>query len=126
MPATAAGLGVDPTDLSGNVQGGISYLNQLYQQFGDWATALAAYNWGPGNVSKSGGSIPSSVAAYVAKVLGLAGTSSPVAPPASADVAIDSMDTSAADASVVSDVSPTVWLVAGLAGLGLVLWWIEG
>lgn len=30
------------------------YLLQLYKQFGTWSKALAAYNWGPGNVSKYG------------------------------------------------------------------------
>lgn len=29
------------------------YLAQLNRQFNDWPTALAAYNWGPGNVSKA-------------------------------------------------------------------------
>ena len=28
------------------------YLSQLKKQFGSWELALAAYNWGPGNVSK--------------------------------------------------------------------------
>ena len=71
LPSTAAGLGVDPTDLTGNIAGGIAYLKQLYQQFGNWSDALAAYNWGPGNVS-SKDSIPSSVMGYVDKVLGSA------------------------------------------------------
>lgn len=29
------------------------YLGQLYKQFGEWPKALAAYNWGPGNVKKA-------------------------------------------------------------------------
>jgi soluble lytic murein transglycosylase-like protein len=52
-PATAADLGVNPQDTVQNIQGGVSYLAQLYNQFGDWATALAAYDWGPGNVTKA-------------------------------------------------------------------------
>lgn len=28
------------------------YLVQMYNEFGDWQSALAAYNWGPGNYSK--------------------------------------------------------------------------
>ena len=30
----------------------LSYLQRLYGMFGDWQLALAAYNWGEGNVSK--------------------------------------------------------------------------
>jgi hypothetical protein len=53
MPATAEALGVDPTDPEQNVEGGTRYLGQLMKQFGDEKLALAAYNWGPGNVRKS-------------------------------------------------------------------------
>jgi hypothetical protein len=35
-----------------NVQLGIAYLHQLRQRFGNWATALAAYNWGPAKISR--------------------------------------------------------------------------
>ncbi|NEW78210.1 MAG: transglycosylase SLT domain-containing protein [Gelidibacter sp.] len=54
------------------------YLESLYKMYGDWSMVLAAYNYGPGNVSKairrSGGStnywnirkyLPSETAAYV-------------------------------------------------------------
>jgi soluble lytic murein transglycosylase-like protein len=69
MPSTAAQLNVNPYDTTQNIQGGISYLASLYSQFGDWGDALAAYNWGPGNVLSSGGVYPSSVAGYVNSVL---------------------------------------------------------
>jgi len=29
------------------------YMKSLYDQFGDWYLAMAAYNWGPGNVQRS-------------------------------------------------------------------------
>ena len=29
------------------------YMKTLYNQFGDWYLAMAAYNWGPGNVQRS-------------------------------------------------------------------------
>lgn len=29
------------------------YMKTLYKQFGDWYLAMAAYNWGPGNVQKA-------------------------------------------------------------------------
>ena len=79
MPATADQLGVDPTDPLQNIQGGISYLAQMYQQFGDWSLALAAYNWGPAKVQRAvtaGGQIPASVQSYVTKVLAGAGVGS--------------------------------------------------
>lgn len=31
----------------------LTYLQQLYNMFGDWHLALAAYNWGQGNVSRA-------------------------------------------------------------------------
>ena len=69
MPATAAGLGVNPADPMQNIQGGIAYLQQLYSKFGDWNDALAAYNWGLGNVLSSGGVYPASVVGYIGSVL---------------------------------------------------------
>lgn len=35
-----------------NVQLGIAYLRQLRSRFGNWPTALAAYNWGPSLISR--------------------------------------------------------------------------
>lgn len=35
-----------------NIKYGTYYLSRLYNQFGDWDTAIAAYNGGEGNVSK--------------------------------------------------------------------------
>jgi len=58
-PATAASLGVDPTDQAQNIQGGVKLLSQLLTQFnGDTSKALAAYNAGPANVIKYGGVPP--------------------------------------------------------------------
>lgn len=53
MPATAKELGIDPTDPAQNIEGGTRYFNQMKEQFGDTKLALAAYNWGPGNLSKA-------------------------------------------------------------------------
>jgi hypothetical protein len=55
MPGTAQKLGVNPYNAGQNIMGGVRYLAQLYQQFGSWELALAAYNAGPGNVKKHGG-----------------------------------------------------------------------
>ena len=71
MPKTAASLGVDPSDVNQNIQGGVSFLGQLYQKYGSWPAALAAYNSGTptgdsgyvNSVMAIAGTIPSSVAA---------------------------------------------------------------
>lgn len=36
-----------------STQGALDYLQSLYDRFGDWNLAVAAYNCGPGNVSKA-------------------------------------------------------------------------
>lgn len=54
MPATAAGLGVDPNDPKQNLRGGGIYLAQQLSRFdGDLDKALAAYNAGPATVQKA-------------------------------------------------------------------------
>ena len=63
------------SDTNSNITIGISYLKQLYNQFGDWVTALAAYNAGPGNVSN--GIIPASTQNYVSSVLANAAANDP-------------------------------------------------
>ncbi len=51
MPATAAELGVDPRDPVQNIEGGVRYLRQQLDAFGNNSQlAMMAYNWGPGNV----------------------------------------------------------------------------
>jgi soluble lytic murein transglycosylase-like protein len=54
MPATAAGLGVDPLDPTDAIYGAARYLASLYRSTGTWGQALAAYNWGLGNLRKYG------------------------------------------------------------------------
>lgn len=77
MPATAAGLGVDPTSLTGNIEGGVKYLSQLLNKYnGDTSLALAAYNAGPGNVAKYGGIPPfTETQNYVSSILNVLGFS---------------------------------------------------
>lgn len=58
MPGTAAKLGVDSSDPMQNLEGGARYLRMMYNTFGSWPLALAAYNAGPGAVSKYGGIPP--------------------------------------------------------------------
>lgn len=69
MPNTAAGLGVDATDATQNIRGGVSYLAMLYRRYGDWNKALEAYNWGAGNLDRSHGRVPGDVQNYASGVL---------------------------------------------------------
>ena len=71
LPLTAPG--VDLYDPAANIRAGVGYLAAMYQRYGDWTAAVAAYNWGPGHMDKLFAgivSLPSSVAAYVSSVLG--------------------------------------------------------
>lgn len=59
MPGTATSLGVkDRTDPAQNADGGAKFLASLRQKAGSWPVALAAYNWGPGNVFGAGSKPP--------------------------------------------------------------------
>jgi soluble lytic murein transglycosylase-like protein len=70
MPATAASLGVDPTDPASAIDGAARLLSSFRDRFGSIELALAAYNVGPGTVANSGGIAPGSQAErYVNKVL---------------------------------------------------------
>lgn len=71
MPDTADRLGVDETNPHENLEGGARYLRMMYDRFGDWKLALAAYNAGPEAVQKYGGVPPyAETADYVRKIFG--------------------------------------------------------
>ncbi len=60
MPATANGLGMEVNSLVDqrrdprkSSRAAAKYLKQLYEIYGDWSLAIAAYNCGPGNVNKA-------------------------------------------------------------------------
>lgn len=60
MPATATGLGMEVNSLVDERRdprlssiNAARYLKQLYNIYGDWSLAIAAYNCGPGNVNKA-------------------------------------------------------------------------
>lgn len=62
-PAGAVGLmqliprfhpGVDVTDPEDSVTRAAEYMRILFNRFGDWRLAMAAYNWGPTNLAKYG------------------------------------------------------------------------
>jgi soluble lytic murein transglycosylase-like protein len=117
LPSTAAGLNVDPNTVSGNIQGGETYLQQLYNQFGNWNDALMAYNEGPGALQSqlNAGVTPTSTA-YAATILQNAGMSDSSA----SDTSDSGVDDSGGD-----DSSGSLWglstgsLVAIALGVGL-------
>jgi len=43
----------DRKDVRKSTEAAMLFLNDLYERFGDWTLALAAYNCGPGNVNKA-------------------------------------------------------------------------
>lgn len=70
MPATAAEWGVSVFDAESSADGAARYMAWLYSKVGQWDLALAAYNWGIGNVMRKGmGSAPSETTNYVSQIL---------------------------------------------------------
>ena len=60
MPATGRHYGLEQTplydgrhDVFAATDAALNYLQYLYGLFGDWSLALAAYNWGEGNMSRA-------------------------------------------------------------------------
>ena len=72
MPETARDLGVkDPYDPAQNVMAGTRYLKMLLDRYnGNANTALAAYNWGMGNVERNPARLPEETKNYIARVTG--------------------------------------------------------
>jgi hypothetical protein len=71
MPATAQELGVkNPYDPEENVMAGTRYLKNLLDRYhGNTPLALAAYNWGMGNLERSTGNLPEETRNYIAKIM---------------------------------------------------------
>lgn len=75
MPSTAKEMGVaDISDPYQNIEGGVKYYAKMLKKFGDPVVAAAAYNAGPGNVSKYGGVPPfAETKNYIRKFVKLVG-----------------------------------------------------
>lgn len=70
MPATAREMGIDPLNVPQAIDGAGRYLARLYRMFGNWSEALAAYNWGMGNVQRKGlGAAPAETRSYYQSIL---------------------------------------------------------
>jgi soluble lytic murein transglycosylase-like protein len=119
MPATAASLGVNPYDAAQNIQGGLTYLAQQLAAFGDMMQALAAYNWGPGNVRNAVSQYglawlshaPSETQNYVSSIM--------------ASLGVSAITTASGGAGVLPAIfTPSgsfPWAYAGLAAVGLAI-----
>lgn len=77
MPATARQeLGSEQAALDPEqaIPGAARYLARLYRATGTWSQALAAYNWGIGNVQRKGiAAAPAETVDYYNTILGMAG-----------------------------------------------------
>lgn len=70
MPATASQLGIDALDPFQAIDGAGRYMASLYRQTGNWTEALAAYNWGIGNVKRKGiANAPAETQKYFTQIL---------------------------------------------------------
>lgn len=138
-PPTAAQYGVNPYDVTQNVQGGVAYLADLLAQYnGDEAKALAAYNWGPGRVNAAVAAqgsnwlslAPAETQNYVAAIAGVtpedAAAGAPSAPltldassglPVEDNTNVDALPT--VNAGIFGNLDVNTLLIAGGIGLGL-------
>ncbi|HEY6020924.1 MAG TPA: lytic transglycosylase domain-containing protein [Candidatus Paceibacterota bacterium] len=70
MPATAAALGFNPFDPAASIDAAGRYFKQLYASTGNWRDAIAAYNWGIGNIIRKGYiQAPAETVQYVTSVM---------------------------------------------------------
>lgn len=71
MPDTARGLGVkNAYDPEENIMAGTRYLKYLLDRYeGNVPLALAAYNWGMGNVERRTGRFPEETRGYIARIM---------------------------------------------------------
>jgi hypothetical protein len=115
MPATASALGVDPADVNQNTHGGVKYLSQLYDRYGDWALAVQHYNGNGPSAQK-----------YMSLVMAIArGYGFGLAMSASRNAAGSKSNTSDIGAKGVSQptVSTNTLVLGGIvAGAGLLAW----
>jgi hypothetical protein len=134
LPSTAAQLGVDPTDINDNAMGGALYDQQLYEQYGSWDLALAAYNSGEGTVNNAVANygsnwtsgVPASTQNYVTNILGGSGLATTASAPGGISTLADDLyDTSADVTGGVTGFfeSLSTTEIIGLSAAALLLAW---
>ncbi len=70
MPATAREMGVDPLDPYASIDAAAAYLARLKRALSTWERAVAAYNWGIGNVQRKGLAVaPAETRDYIAFIV---------------------------------------------------------
>jgi membrane-bound lytic murein transglycosylase D len=120
----------DRRDVLASTRAALDYLQRLHKRFGDWHLALAAYNWGQGNVqraldanSRSGRAsdyaslkMPDETRNYVPKLQAMKNI---IANPANFGLALTPLANHPYFVSVAIEHDIDVSLVARLAGLGL-------
>jgi len=117
MPGTAAQLGVtDPTDPTQNIIAGLKYDQQMYNQFGDWNSALIAYNEGPGAFAS--GTVVPSAQSYASKILASSGVTDSGAP-GGLDSSEDAPDDSTGGSDSGGFPGGAIAVIAAVAFLGL-------
>lgn len=123
MPTNFSTLGVsDPFDPDQSANAGAKYLSQLHSEYGDWGTALIAYNEGPGNLANRG-VFPSSQR-YADAILADAGLAPDAATPAASASSGGGVDSGPYDLSSLDQtgMSPAAVAGIGLVAAGLVIW----
>jgi hypothetical protein len=101
MPRTAREYGVDdPNDLAQSAHGAATYMQRLLRKYGgDVSLALAAYNWGQGNLDRYGvGQAPAETRDYVKTITG-----QPLSLQQSTSITVNSPDPLAAGRAVAGE-----------------------
>ncbi len=69
LPSTARSMGYNAYHINDNIKSGLLYYKKMHQKFGSTELALAAYNAGPGNVSRYKGVPPfAETKRFIAKI----------------------------------------------------------
>lgn len=125
-PATGASLGLsNPFDPQANANAGASYLMSLYNQYGDWNTALEAYNQGPGALAGKGPySSSQNYASTILSNAGITDTSGSTVTDGSSPLAPSDMSGDTTDAGISTGILSgglSTGEIAAIAGAAFVL-----